>query len=383
MIAIPMVAWIIISSVYSSKLEPTTTAEQFLEEDHPLQKGATILDKFPKAKEDNGVPIYFIWGLQEIDRDGVNQLFNPGFIGEPSFEKNFEFNEACQSSMLKACEMLKTEDKYEEFIKRVDGARSVDCFVEELGAYSVDTTKDCDYVVSELWKNETWQVSPSDLTSTIESFAEMESCYGDNERIRNHYRESMGWDGTALRYAGFSIESSIFIPMGVLAEDVVRVHYDKFIELKDTLDASMEKVCQSTVVMTDLDQKFVFMNNQSIYRKSAVLGSMLGVVIAFVVLLVSTKKFHIALFASTSILLVLISVIGSITILGWTLGTIEAILISILAGFSVDYTVHLAHAYTQAEGGTEQRVEEAFADMGISVFSGMLSKLLLLYPYCV
>mmetsp|Transcript_31945 Transcript_31945/g.77489 ORF Transcript_31945/g.77489 Transcript_31945/m.77489 type:complete len:119 (+) Transcript_31945:3835-4191(+) len=59
--------------------------------------------------------------------------------------------------------------------------------------------------------------------------------------------------------------------------------------------------------------------------------------------------------------------------MGWSLGSIESILIGITAGFSVDYVVHLAHAYEIAEGDTYARVEEAFADLGISVFNGMVT----------
>ena len=60
------------------------------------------------------------------------------------------------------------------------------------------------------------------------------------------------------------------------------------------------------------------------------------------------------LMAATStvcILATLVSVIGLVTMRGWELGTVEAILISILAGFSVDYTVHLAHCYSASTSG--------------------------------
>ena len=66
--------------------------------------------------------------------------------------------------------------------------------------------------------------------------------------------------------------------------------------------------------------------------------------------------------------------------LGYTLGTTESILISILAGFSVDYVIHLAHAYVHAEGDTDERVVTAFGDMGISVFSGMLTSVIASIP---
>lgn len=58
----------------------------------------------------------------------------------------------------------------------------------------------------------------------------------------------------------------------------------------------------------------------------------------------------------------------------------EAILVSILAGFSVDYTIHLAHAYVHAEGDTASRITEAFSEMGITVFSGMFTSIVASIP---
>jgi predicted RND superfamily exporter protein len=70
---------------------------------------------------------------------------------------------------------------------------------------------------------------------------------------------------------------------------------------------------------------------------------------------------------------VLVSVVGVMVMLGWELGSIEATLIGIIAGFSVDYVVHLAHAYEIAKGDTYSRLTEAFSDLGISVFNGMIT----------
>jgi len=165
----------------------------------------------------------------------------------------------------------------------------------------------------------------------------------------------------------------VLTPRRVLAEEVTRKEYDMLLAFSEKLNEDMKDACQSGVIMTDLDQLFVKMNNQRIYRTSAVSGSMIGVAIAFAVLLIATKSFALSFFASASILTVLVGVIGSVSLLGWDLGSIEAILISILAGFSVDYVIHLAHAFVHAEGDTDTRIKAAFGDMGISVFSGMLT----------
>ena len=76
----------------------------------------------------------------------------------------------------------------------------------------------------------------------------------------------------------------------------------------------------------------------------------------------------------------MMSVIGLVTMAGWYLGSVEAILISILAGFSVDYVVHLAHAYSHNYGSRETRVIETFSEMGSPVFSGMCTSVLASLP---
>ena len=52
-------------------------------------------------------------------------------------------------------------------------------------------------------------------------------------------------------------------------------------------------------------------------------------------------------------------------------------MLGITAGFAVDFVVHLAHAYAQKPHcPREQRVREAFAECGGSVFSGMLTSII-------
>lgn len=382
-LSLPFLVWIAAATYYTTTLEPTKTYEQNLDEDHPLQRSVNILrNEFPQTERDRGVSIYYMWGIDDVDRNGVNQLYDPEYIGNATFSDTFVFDEQCQTAMLDLCDALKTEDKYEAFVKRKNGGlRAVNCFVEELGAYNeLGGLQDCDAVKDGSWKNETWQVSLDDVDATMENFVKQASCYGESPML-NYYGNEVGWNGTNLRYAGISLESPVITPWGTLAETVTRNEYDAYMSFAQEIDADMEKACGTKVLMTDLDQKFVFMNNQMIYRTSAVSGSMLGVLIAFFVLLISTRRLHIAFFATLSILCVLVSVIGSVTMMGWTLGTNEAILISILAGFSVDYVVHLAHAYVASTGqSTAERIKDSFGDMGISVFSGMLTSVVASIP---
>lgn len=376
----PLLIWLGGATWYSTKLEATKTTEQALSPDHPLQKGVTILsEKFPKVQQDRGTDIHFVWGLENVNRDGVKQLLDPEFVGVPTYIDNFNFQEKCLNQMINACDRLKTEESFEGQIKRKkNGLRAIKCFADEYGAFhALGGLDNCSAVTGDAWKMSDWKMNQSG--NLMEDFLSSKSCYGDGS-IEDIYSQTLGWDGDSLRFVGISIESSILDPYSTLPENIVRDHYEALIDFKRELDSKMIEECQSQVIMTDLDQKFVFMNNQRIYKQSTFSGSIIGVAIAFLVLLVSTRKFHISLFATMCICSVLVSVLGSITLLGWTLGTNEAILISILAGFSVDYVVHLAHAYVHASGDTTKRIKESFGDMGISVFSGMLTSVVASIP---
>lgn len=367
--------WISVAAWQTSKIEPTKETEQFLDEDHPLQRSFTILNtEFPTADNDIGLKVFFTWGLGLVNRDGVNLLFDTEFLGDANYDDTFDFNERCQTELATACDKLRTQESYVPYIKRDGGVGSAYCFIEELAAFSLkgDLT-DCDYVQTGGWKNENWQISPENLTSVMKEFVNQTSCMEPTKKIISQYGDELGWDGESLKYVALAVESQTLDPFSTPSEKFTRSQYDAFVSISAELDDIVSEHCSGKVIMTDLDQRFVFMNNQNIYVRTAMQSSLIGVAIAFTVLLISTRVFHIAFFASISIMSVLISVVGVMVMLGWDLGSIESILIAIIAGFSVDYVVHLAHAYVVADGDAYERVTAAFGDMGISVLNGMIT----------
>jgi len=368
------VGWVATAAYFGVGIEPIKETEEFLNENHPLQKSFTILgERFPNTENDQGSAIYFAWGVGDVDRDGVNQLLDTEYLGTPTFIDTFDLNEQCQALMVEACADFQTNHK--SHIKQEDGIGSVKCFIEEFAAYSVyGSLDDCDAVIRGAWKNENWQVPSEEVANLMEGFLKEKTCYSQTqEDVLTFYEKEIGWDGVSLKYASISVESDVVDPFTTNPEQVLRVEYDAFSEIRDNLDRATMEACGSRVLMTDLDNHFVFMNTQRLYVRSAFQSAGVGLAIAFLVLLLATRVFHIALFATINILCVLFSVLGSTVLLGWDLGSIESILIAITAGFSVDYVVHLAHAYERAEGDTYTRMSTAFGEMGISVFSGMVT----------
>jgi len=404
--------WIGVAVWQTAQLEPTRETEQFLNEDHPLQKSFTILgNEFPTADEDLGLPVHYAWGLREVDRSGVALLLDPTNFGTPQYIPDMEWDASCQKGLLEVCEEFQSLPDYKELIKRKNALGTVSCVWEELLPFYVNASQNlgyqtsdgsyCEFVNGKTWKTQTqtynnYTIPPEELDGVISEFvsSSLRSCIEPGTSVKGRYKNELGFDGTTLQYVSISVESSVLDPFSRKPESVARAEYDQFVTIQTKL--TERNICHSSsssssssgtspepVLMTDLNEIFIFMNNQSIYVQTAIQSSLLGVAIAFVVLLLATRKLHLAAFASLSIACVLVSVTGTMVLIGWTLGSIESILIGIIAGFSVDYVVHLAHAYETADDSsgeettttTASRITESFSTMGISVLNGMITSI--------
>ena len=86
-----------------------------------------------------------------------------------------------------------------------------------------------------------------------------------------------------------------------------------------------------------------------------------------------------ALYSTVTIAGIVVTVvgIGAGGIMGWDLGTTEAIAAVIVIGFSVDYCVHLANAYIENDAkDRETRTRIALTTMGISVTAGAITTII-------
>ena len=136
---------------------------------------------------------------------------------------------------------------------------------------------------------------------------------GDDEEtetysVHDYYQSwQIGWNGREVKYVGIMLEAKEITPWARPGEDVMMKQYKKFDDLRHNLNHIAYEACGSEVFMTDLSDKFVFMNNQAIYRTSSIRGALIGVVIAFAVLLVCTWSPFLAFFATLSILCAMMS----------------------------------------------------------------------------
>ena len=117
------------------------------------------------------------------------------------------------------------------------------------------------------------------------------------------------------------------------------------------------------------------MRTQEIMYTASFIGASVSCVVAFAVLTLSTMNILIAAYAMINISFIVICCIGFMVVVGWQLGTIEGILVTICIGFSVDFVVHIAIAYVESDATLKryEKTKTALAEMGISVLGATLT----------
>merc|ERR1719324_1607553 len=92
---------------------------------------------------------------------------------------------------------------------------------------------------------------------------------------------------------------------------------------------------------------------------------------AFIVLLVATRNLVVAAFAILCVCSIVVSVVAFMFCVGWKLGVLEALVLVMVIGLSVDYVVHMADSYLEAPASDRLgRTKFMLVRMGFAVING-------------
>jgi predicted RND superfamily exporter protein len=99
-----------------------------------------------------------------------------------------------------------------------------------------------------------------------------------------------------------------------------------------------------------------------------------GVMCTIVAILIPKPK--IALVVTLNIVMAIVEVIGFAHFWGVTMNGVSTIYFLMCAGFSVDYSAHIAHAFNTSEGSSADRAVEALTRLGPCVWNAIVSTFL-------
>jgi len=326
-------------------------------------------DDFAGGGNDDFVLITYAFGIEGIDRDGFKKFDPNGFRGDVVFDEDFDIvSSANQLHFLSVCNDLRNLTCIPSGeSKRLEGCTDA--------VNNLATIPDDIVCVLEFFY-EYYQATVNNISiSAIQSLGDTdpEHFVGalENFSLSQDVSPYLGFVNSEPKYIAIEYRATLLNNQPTrIKEPFFDFLYDFEDSKADEAPVGMKSTLQTTFDMIFLDTELGIVSG--LFN-----GLGLSLPAAYLVLLYGTNNIYLATFAFLSIVGIVGCVLGSIYVIGWTLGVAEAIAAIMVVGLSVDYCVHLGHMYAVAgEEGHHKRSERfeiAAKRMGPTVLAGFIT----------
>mmetsp|Transcript_19716 Transcript_19716/g.25544 ORF Transcript_19716/g.25544 Transcript_19716/m.25544 type:complete len:843 (-) Transcript_19716:79-2607(-) len=338
-----------------------TKPEQFLPDDHMFTRYIDVLsDSFLGGQEDEFTEITVFWGIDTIERDVFSHYSGvvEDYEDELIFDKAFDpADPAAQAAMISLCETLQNAT-----CSTSDCLGRTTLLLPESTSYQVTCSmKDfADYFEAKEGTPLSANTNKTLFYVQVQAFLEENPLYND----------LIGFIGGELKF--FSSTFRLTLPVLSIGPEK-KVYEDRLEKIMNQYEASAPATAK-LVNFASFD--FVQRSVEVALVDTVSRGLLITFPVVFAVMIYATRNAYLALVSVTSILFIVMAVLGFVfSVLEWELGVAESIVAIMIVGLSVDYCVHLGHMVTHAkknEGFSKKADQFHFSalTMGPTVLAG-------------
>lgn len=352
--------------VYPKLHLPTSPQFQLFQSSHPFErydfyfKNEFWFEKTQSGSVYGSLPVIVVWGVKDVDN---GNLFDPNERGSLVLKEDFDITHpASQVWLLQFCQNLRNQT----FLKASKEWHIENCFIETL-KYWMEFRDCADINMAPCCRNATFPYDPQlfqyCLEMAVYDLHQEYPMFFDKKKPGPRF--SAADNSVSALIVAFSSTSSfsyVYEDMKLFVEKVQGWVTD---QLKGA-PASME----GGWFTSDLD----FYDLQDHLASGTPLALGLSVIIATVVLFLTTQNLLISFFAILSISGALCATIGTLVLLGWQLNILESVILSVAVGLAIDFTVHYGVAYcVSPDKDQESRVVFALSRMGAAIAMAALT----------
>ena len=318
-----------------------------LRPDTNLQRVQHLL--FDVFYTENWSTVRVAFGVRSVDRSAADPN-DPTSFGAPVWDEAFDFSkESVQRGVLAACEA-------------VAGARDALRFTPSAG------TEECamqafvrDYVSA---TNGTTSDVPwgPDLPSALAAWS------WENGRA---WRENLGWAGAEGASALTFLTADYFVDLHPVAStsSEIRSVYAAWVAATRAANEAMARAMRAYGEGAEDAQKIKIpavvqacdvwnrMGVEESIRHTAFMSPPVSAAAAAVIMLAATRSLRVTLAALATIAAAVVLMLAALVAAGWEFGVVEELCVTLLIGSSIDYCIHLAVAYAEAESEAARRLE--------------------------
>lgn len=374
------VVWFIVTIIYASKLEPSKTPTQWVPDEDPVQQ-TLFFENNDFAKSGLVGQLNVLNGVGKIDREGKN-YFDADDIGEATWT-SFELTQSPQAQLdyIANCDLVRTWDH----VLRTGDEVDIFCPMEDFRDYLLSRVPALPFpaptadVLHQLAEYTAWYEAEN---GPAPDFSKMD---GNDARIGRRTVAKFTKYQT-IRFGKNNSDGTLNLKYMAIAVNTTLGPADSAITLEPMYEYFEQKVNQLNTAnglgaAAQSANHWVQMKLELVLLQSAYFGMGASLILAFVIIVLSTKDFVLTCTAVLTIFLIVVALIASIVWIGWSVSVLESICLTILVGLSVDYTIHLANSWRESDlKNREKRLQGTLLEIGISVFSASITTLLACIP---
>eukprot|EP01064_Diplonema_japonicum_P003493 TRINITY_DN12245_c0_g2_i3.p1 TRINITY_DN12245_c0_g2~~TRINITY_DN12245_c0_g2_i3.p1 ORF type:complete len:1343 (+),score=373.17 TRINITY_DN12245_c0_g2_i3:47-4030(+) len=375
------------------QLHPTTKNEQWLPDWHPIQRYMDAShNDFLTNDQEFAWKVQVIIGLNHdpIDRSGTDK-YDSDDIGQPVYSDHATKQQDLTSKefqrfFIEFCDQTFTKSKDPAWYlqRQLLGINDQNCFMRGFKEWVED-------------KGDAFPVEPNQLVATMWNFTSEQHLkqsrnhvYKPHEVFYDKVLYEFGTDKTQPTgiKAIFMEYNTTLKQWGNAYGDIVDWHddWDSWLgDINAGTPSWVKNIYPDAYPLKDrwvhASDVWVWMHTQYLLVKGAINGTLVSLGLATGIVTLACFNVLIGFLVLLELLGVVGYVLGMVELLGWELGMIESVAITILVGLSVDYVVHFAVHYNHVSVETgdtdssfvterQKRVYEVVSDMGPTVLGG-------------
>ena len=363
---------------YWTKLDLPTEPEEWFPMNHmyTAYRDIQVNGVFNGISDSSSIKVSLVWGLGGLDRSGTNK-WDPSDLGKLYYANDFDpSTAAAQAWIMDTYDALKTAPCS---ATACGNSRLVGTGFELLNILA--ETDSSGRIVEGFyhWLNTNSTTSYHPRTNPILGSAFNEKLCEYHKLATTRYPSHVGFftddcteSGITPKYLRIQATSSVSLPQSPKDFAEVQNAWTEYAR-----DYSVGAPASLGVLRATSGNIFwLFSITASTLLKNVYRGFQITFPMVFSVLLLSTRNWLIAIICTCTIGGILTSVlgIGVGAMMRWSLGSAESIAAVIVVGFSCDYVVHLANAYTASPSNKRDvRMQEGISQLGVSVLAGAVT----------
>ena len=378
-VVIVLTAYAAQAAYFTTLLTPPNESEQFFPSDHMFTGlSDRMTDNFMGGAESSYTRIGYMFGAipAELDRSAFDQYYPDEKRGVIKWDDDFDiYPKENQQALIQFCKDLEEHVCYDvnDATKLLPGCTLTGSKFVRAGTMECFITEFQEWHKKEYNNVETWDIPKALFEERL--FLFRQNTKPKNNDITGSWKTQIGFVKKKLKFVRISFLSSMVLLHGVASKKPVYLMAKKIAaDFGTSAPSGLANVFPEGPLFG-----FVWMTSQEGFVNGLLTGLAICFPIAFCVLWFATGNIVLAVYATAAIGSVVCSVLGFCqAMMGWSLGVAESVAGIIVIGFSVDYVVHMAHMYTEAEEqvGAIKRLDRfayAAEKMGLTIIGGAIT----------